>query len=82
MSIKNTQPILKTSKWRKLRLEEPIRLQLNGNELARILQDSHSSCKILQDNHSLSSRGTKRSLQKSHDQISDDEAGKSHEAEK
>ena len=38
---------------KKLRIEEPMRMQLNRNELARILQDNYSSCKILQDNRLL-----------------------------
>ena len=39
-----------------MRAKEPMRRQLSRNELARILQDSHSSGKILKDNQYLSPR--------------------------
>ena len=32
-----------------MRLQQPMRAELDWNEIARILQYNHSSCKILQD---------------------------------
>ena len=51
--IRNQFSKLECIKWRKLGIKEPMGMQLNRNELARILQDNHSSCKILQDNRLL-----------------------------
>ena len=41
------------TKWNIMRLKQPMIAELDRNELARILQDNHSSCKILQDSHRL-----------------------------